>query len=133
MIAQKHPPASLHDTVGVENRPAQTMHDDREDRLMLDVLDEAEAKLTALERAIGVMTAHLIYIVDCYRHDLEQIRSEVRSAEDRLECLYKVSEQMYKLCKQIDSFTKTGLKLKSQREQTPAGHQQPGHPAGRNE
>jgi hypothetical protein len=88
----------------------------RRKQILFAVLDECTSQLTALEGALGLASADLQFLLGCYREDLEELRTELSSARERLEELHRVSEQMYKLAKQIDSFAKTSLLVAQQRQ-----------------
>jgi len=125
MIARQDPLTDQVDARETDHRSTSANVIDLRQQLTIDCLAEAETKLTAFERAISVTTAFLIETVGMYRQDLDEFRAQIQDVEKRLRWMNQISEQVYKLCKQIDSFMKTNLKLERERLEAPAQVEEP--------
>ena len=88
---------------------------DKRQKKILAYIDEADSKISALEANIGFINADLMVLLVYYRQDLDQVRSAIMDANERLQLLYPISEQVYKICKQIDSFIRTAMRLERDR------------------
>jgi len=92
-----------------------------EHRLMkiLEYMGEAESNGSAREANIAFINAELMTLVVCFRQDLDALRTLIQDPKQRLEWLFPISEQIYKLAKQIDALTGTSLRLERERRRAP--------------
>jgi hypothetical protein len=84
---------------------------------LFHLLEESAEKLTALEAAVGLASAHTLWLLNCFHDDLEQARAELAHPQQRLDVLGAYAQPIYILAKQIDAFANTSLRLERQREQ----------------
>jgi hypothetical protein len=82
---------------------------------ILQYIDEVDAKVSALEANIGLINADLMSLLVYYRQDLDQLRAVIKDPKERLQWLHPITEQIYKICKQIDSFIQTNMRLERER------------------
>jgi hypothetical protein len=85
-------------------------------RKLLELVAEAEANLDALAGSLTIVSADLMALMSFYRAELDQLRARIRDPRQRLELLLIVTEPMYKLSKQIDSFANTAARLDRERQ-----------------
>jgi hypothetical protein len=97
----------------------------RRQKIILDYLEQAEAKLTAFQANIAYITADLMCLVAYFREDLDQVRVMILDPKERLQWMCPVTEQVYKITKQIDAFTQTSMRLERERQRSHAKRKRP--------